>query len=216
MQALNEFYYSWSPTVADINKDGALDIVAGPYLLPRSRLQRRARDLSRQDDRREHAVLQRRPVHLRLHRRRLAGRHQRALHAADDPLRQPGGPVAALGQLHRHRQPEQRDRPAQGHRRRRQARIHLQGQQQPDRLGDARPGESDRHVGQAAADRARAVDQSRHRHRRRQQGRPRRSAERLWLVGAAGDGNVRAVEVLSRRVRQVVAVQPGRRGDRRL
>jgi hypothetical protein len=31
MQALNEFYYSWGPSVADINKDGSPDIVAGPY-----------------------------------------------------------------------------------------------------------------------------------------------------------------------------------------
>ncbi|MGH9310826.1 MAG: FG-GAP repeat domain-containing protein, partial [Vicinamibacterales bacterium] len=31
MQALNEFYYSWGPDVADINRDGVLDIVAGPY-----------------------------------------------------------------------------------------------------------------------------------------------------------------------------------------
>ena len=31
MQALNEFYYSWGPAVADINRDGSLDIVAGPY-----------------------------------------------------------------------------------------------------------------------------------------------------------------------------------------
>jgi hypothetical protein len=31
MQALNEFYYSWSPTISDINKDGAPDVVAGPY-----------------------------------------------------------------------------------------------------------------------------------------------------------------------------------------
>ena len=31
MQALNEFYYSWGPAVADINKDGVPDIVAGPY-----------------------------------------------------------------------------------------------------------------------------------------------------------------------------------------
>jgi hypothetical protein len=31
MQALNEFYYSWGPAVADINKDGSPDIVAGPY-----------------------------------------------------------------------------------------------------------------------------------------------------------------------------------------
>ena len=31
MQALNEFYYSWGPSVADINRDGNPDIVAGPY-----------------------------------------------------------------------------------------------------------------------------------------------------------------------------------------
>ena len=31
MQALNEFYYSWGPDVADVNKDGIPDIVAGPY-----------------------------------------------------------------------------------------------------------------------------------------------------------------------------------------
>jgi 3-keto-disaccharide hydrolase/FG-GAP-like repeat len=31
MQALNEFYYSWGPAIADINKDGSPDIVAGPY-----------------------------------------------------------------------------------------------------------------------------------------------------------------------------------------
>jgi Domain of Unknown Function (DUF1080) len=31
MQTLNEFYYSWGPSVADVNRDGAPDIVAGPY-----------------------------------------------------------------------------------------------------------------------------------------------------------------------------------------
>jgi hypothetical protein len=31
MQTLNEFYYSWGPAVADINRDGTPDIVAGPY-----------------------------------------------------------------------------------------------------------------------------------------------------------------------------------------
>ncbi len=45
MQALNEFYYSWGPSVADINKDGAARHRRRPVLLPRSRLHRRARDL---------------------------------------------------------------------------------------------------------------------------------------------------------------------------
>ncbi len=31
MQTLNEFYYSWGPAVADFNRDGTPDIVAGPY-----------------------------------------------------------------------------------------------------------------------------------------------------------------------------------------
>jgi hypothetical protein len=30
-QTLNEFYYSWGPAVADFNRDGTPDIVAGPY-----------------------------------------------------------------------------------------------------------------------------------------------------------------------------------------
>jgi hypothetical protein len=31
IQRLSEFYYSWGPDVADINRDGHPDIVAGPY-----------------------------------------------------------------------------------------------------------------------------------------------------------------------------------------
>jgi hypothetical protein len=37
MQQLNDFYYAWSATSADLNKDGVLDVIAGPfyYLGPR-------------------------------------------------------------------------------------------------------------------------------------------------------------------------------------
>jgi hypothetical protein len=31
MQRINDFYYSWSPAAADINHDGILDIVSGPF-----------------------------------------------------------------------------------------------------------------------------------------------------------------------------------------
>jgi Domain of Unknown Function (DUF1080)/FG-GAP-like repeat len=31
-QTLNEFYYGWSAAVADFNRDGVLDVVAGPYI----------------------------------------------------------------------------------------------------------------------------------------------------------------------------------------
>jgi hypothetical protein len=32
MQRLNEFYYAWSAAAADFNRDGNLDVVAGPYI----------------------------------------------------------------------------------------------------------------------------------------------------------------------------------------
>jgi hypothetical protein len=32
MQRLNEFYYAWSAAAADFNRDGVLDVVAGPYI----------------------------------------------------------------------------------------------------------------------------------------------------------------------------------------
>lgn len=32
VQKLNEFYYAWSAAAADFNKDGVMDVVAGPYI----------------------------------------------------------------------------------------------------------------------------------------------------------------------------------------
>ena len=60
MQALNEFYYSWGPSVADMNKDGVPGHRRRALLLPRARVHGRARDLHGEDARREHPVLQRR------------------------------------------------------------------------------------------------------------------------------------------------------------
>ena len=31
MQRLNDFYYAWSATAADVNRDGVLDVIAGPH-----------------------------------------------------------------------------------------------------------------------------------------------------------------------------------------
>src|SRR4029079_1569439 len=32
LQKLSDYYYSWGPAVADFNKDGVLDIAAGPFI----------------------------------------------------------------------------------------------------------------------------------------------------------------------------------------
>src|SRR5215204_629067 len=31
LQRLNDFYYAWSATAADVNQDGVLDVIAGPH-----------------------------------------------------------------------------------------------------------------------------------------------------------------------------------------
>ena len=187
MQQLNEFYYSWGPAVADINHDGSLDIVAGPYyyLGPDYTVAREIYLAQTIDPSTQYFNgLQYR---IRLHRRWLGRRHQLALQPARGPLRQPERRIAPLEYVHRDRQDDQRDHAAEGHRRRRQAGVALQGQRQPDRLREARSGESDRHVDQTPHHRARAVGEPRHGRRRRQRRRPRRLSERIRLVGAAGE-----------------------------
>ena len=49
MQRLDDFYYAWGAGAGDFNRDGVLDVVAGPVLLPRSRLHDAPRDLHRAD-----------------------------------------------------------------------------------------------------------------------------------------------------------------------
>ena len=115
IQALNEFYYSWGPSVADMNKDGVPDIVAGPYYylgpdyaVAREIYMAKTLDASTQ----YFNGVQFAP---RLHRRRMAGRDQFTLYAADDPLRQPAWRIAPLGELYRDRRDQQRDRAPEGH-----------------------------------------------------------------------------------------------------
>ncbi len=72
MQTLNEFYYSWGPAVADFNRDGTPDIVAGPYhyLGPEYTTAREIYIGGTIDP--GNAVLQRPAVRLRLHGRWMA------------------------------------------------------------------------------------------------------------------------------------------------
>ena len=62
-----------------------------PVLLPRAQLHRGAADLHPRHDRPGHAVFQRAAVRLRLHRRRLAGRAERRVHAGRGAVREPEG-----------------------------------------------------------------------------------------------------------------------------
>ena len=71
-QTVNEFYYSWGPAVADFNRDGTPDIVAGPYYYLGPEYTDRSRNLCRRDDRSWDRVLQRPAIRLRLHWRRMA------------------------------------------------------------------------------------------------------------------------------------------------
>jgi hypothetical protein len=66
---VNEFYYSWGPAVADFNRDGTPDIVAGPYYYLGPEYNRARENLHRRDDRSRNRILQRPAVRLRLHGR---------------------------------------------------------------------------------------------------------------------------------------------------
>ena len=191
MQTLNEFYYSWGPAVADFNRDGTPDIVAGPYYYLGPQYTDGSRDLHRRDDRSGHAVLQRPAVRLRLHRRRMARRAELGLPADGDSLRESQRGVAALGYLHGHRSHVVRVHAAQGRRRGRQARVPLQGQREQVRLREARSGQSDGPLDEARDQRARPVGEPRHGCRRCERRRARRFPERLRLVGAARSSRVR-------------------------
>ena len=185
-------------------------------LLPRARLQRRARDLHGRHHRRGHQVLQRRAVHLRLHRRRLAGRDQFALHTAHAPLCESARRVPPLGHVHGDGPHHQRARADEGRQRRRQAGVRLQGRQQPVRLRQPRPRESHRHVAHARDQHTRSVGESRHGRGRRQRRRPGRFRERVWLVGGTAEGEHRDLDLPPWRVRKVEPLEPWRGGDRRV
>ncbi len=49
MQHINDFYYGWSATAADINHDGILDIVSGPFYYLGPDYQSVSRNLFQQD-----------------------------------------------------------------------------------------------------------------------------------------------------------------------
>ena len=64
MQKLSDYYYSWGPAVADFNRDGIADIVAGPYITWAG-LSRGAGNLARTDAESEHSVFQRAAIRRR-------------------------------------------------------------------------------------------------------------------------------------------------------
>ena len=107
-------------------------------LLPRSRLQQCARNLHWRDDRSRHAVLQRAAVRLRLHGRRMAGCAECGVPAACDSVCESQRRVAPVGDLYRHRPHVVRVHAAQRCRRRRHARVPLQGQREQVRVCEAR------------------------------------------------------------------------------
>ena len=204
MQALNEFYYSWSPIGRRHQQGRRSRHRRRPVLLPRPGLQRRARDLSwprRSTRARSTSTACSTPTTSR-------GTAGRTSSTASSRSRlilyvNPKGESRrwdsfTVTDASAAKSPSSRISTATA-----SSNIIFKDSNNQIVCGDARPGESDRDMGQATADRARSVDKSRHGHRRRQQGRPRGSAERLRLVGTAGQANVRAVDVSSCRVRQM-------------
>ncbi len=114
MQTLNEFYYSWGPAVADFNRDGTPDIVAGPYfyLGPDYNTAREIYVGGTIDPGTQ--VLQRAAVRIRFHRRRMARRAELGVSAPGDSLCQSERRIATVGDLHRHRPHVVRVHAAQG------------------------------------------------------------------------------------------------------
>ena len=185
MQALNEFYYSWGPSVADMNKDGVPDIVAGPYYylgpdysVAREIYMAKTLDASTQyfngvqfahdftGDGWPDVInsLFTQPTILYVNPRGESRRWESF--TVTDAI---SSEIALL-----------KDTDGDG-----KLEYLFKDSNNQIVVGDAGRRQSHRALGQEAADRTRPVDQPRHGHRRRQQGRARRPAERLRLVGAA-------------------------------
>ena len=158
MKHVSHFYYGWSAAAADFNKDGAPDIVSGPfYYLGPSFTERRLYRTDRvynpaTEVRAGHGELRR-----RFHRRRMA-RHPRVgdgPRPADGPVCQPARRAAEVGQVPGAAEDHDRARPDEGPRRRRQAGNHLrQLVARRLRLGASRPGQPDGRMDVASPRRA--------------------------------------------------------------
>ena len=150
MQRLNDFYYAWSAAAADFNRDGIMDMVAGPYIYfgPDYTTSREIYLAHTWNPSREYASDCMGPVRLRFHRRRLARRpdHRPFRRHRRHPVREPERRIAALGQIPGGARHPDRDHAAEGHRWGRQARVDLRSRRvhpyaKPD------PAEADRSRG---------------------------------------------------------------------
>ena len=217
MQRLDDFYYAWGAGAGDFNRDGVLDVVSGPVLLPRPRLHqapRAVRGAGAESHRELRADVDR--LRLRFHRRRLDRRAHRR-EPADDLVRQPQGRESPLGGSqgaaadHRrvHRDAGSRRRwhardPLRDGRRGRRGRHDLLRQGPPHRSHPALAGGSDL--------RTRARPRPRPGHRRHQRRRPHRRGAGGWVVGAARARRRRAVALSPRGVRPLGTGRGRRRG----
>ena len=127
MQRINDFYYAWSAAVADVNHDGILDIIAGPfyYLGPDYKVSREI-----YPSQTSAVGTQYTPAAVafayRLYRGWLAGRADRQ-RQADVALRQPQRRTASMGQVQRSAHDQFGGRGLQRYRWRRQARRRISG-----------------------------------------------------------------------------------------
>ena len=215
MQALNEFYYSWGPAVADFNHDGTPDIVAGPYyyLGPDYTVAKRS---TWRNDRPEH----------RSYFNGLQFTYDFtgdgwpdvfnvALHAADRALREPERRIAPLGRAtpsptaSRSEFTLLKDVDGDG-------KLEFLFKDSENKFVYAKPDPANPtgDVDQARDQRAGPVGEPRHGRRRHQRRRARRFPERLRLVGAAGRRAATGPWTYHPAgVRPLEPLEPGRRRD---
>ena len=99
MQRISDFYYGWCAAAADINHDGVLDIISGPfYYLGPDYTERREFTAGANLQSQQPVFAGHGQLRLRFHGRRLAG-YSDGRSAADLPVCEPARRIAPLGSL---------------------------------------------------------------------------------------------------------------------